>query len=362
VRSERLDQIYTPPDLAELMVKTIIERPPGVIADFSVGGGELLRAASARWPKASLLGIDLDGGTISRLKKANEHWKLETCDFLNDLSVSSSELLNRYKGRVGLVLLNPPFSCKGGTRLQMEFGGERISVSPALAFLLRALAFLKITGVALALMPAGSLISEKDATAWRLVSRRYKVRVVSRNARDVFHPYIAKTVVVRLEYRKAVRSRESRAQLSTSADLIGISIKIKRGSNQLHSLQDENAGRYYRLIHTTSMKCGTTAGEVARVRRASADVRAAAVLIPRVGLPALSKVALHRGPAVCLSDCVIALTVVSDGDLERVWSFFKDRWQDISILYGGTGAPYLTVKKLQSFLAAHGAQVSLGSM
>lgn len=337
------------------MVNSICHRPQGLVADFSVGGGELLRAAAARWPKADLFGTDIDGKTIARLRRKYKAWTLAKCDFLADARRCSA--LDLVEGSVGLVLLNPPFSCRGGTRFSVQFGRESVSASAALTFLIRALPFLHLKGVALVLMPAGSLTSEKDTAAWEMISQEYVVTLIAENAKNTFHPYVAKTVLVRVQRRQQKLRVAKLLERSLGRSLRDVSIVIRRGSNQVHELKQSAKGKLYRVVHSTCLRSGKATGSVGYVKRPKADLNTHAVLISRVGIPTQTKLVKHSGSPICLSDCVIALAVSSEDDLKVLWSFCNVYWNGLAALYSGTGAPYITIKRLISFLEQNGAEV-----
>lgn len=57
-----LDAYYTPEALAGQLVDTVAGylRNPNLIVEPSVGGGAFVKACRARWPTASIVGVDLD--------------------------------------------------------------------------------------------------------------------------------------------------------------------------------------------------------------------------------------------------------------------------------------------------------------
>ena len=113
-----MDQIYTPPYLAALMAKASRARPSQseefIVADFAAGSGELLLAAASVWPTATMVATDIDSRAVCNVRKISNSWRTGVCDFLNPRSRRSSPVLRSLKRRTNLVLLNPPFSCRGG--------------------------------------------------------------------------------------------------------------------------------------------------------------------------------------------------------------------------------------------------------
>lgn len=78
-----------------------------------------------------------------------------------------------------------------------------------------------------------------------------------------------------------------------------------------------------------------------------------AVLIPRVGMPDLGLVrAVRFENHVQLSDCVIALVCSSRIAALQVEQRIRASWDDFRNIYRGTGARYVTLSRLRTWLAA----------
>ena len=80
------DQYFTPDYVAEQLVAPFRRRKIQSVADFAAGDGELLRAAEAKWPNASIFATDLDPKCASKLKRDHDNWNIGICDFLNERS------------------------------------------------------------------------------------------------------------------------------------------------------------------------------------------------------------------------------------------------------------------------------------
>lgn len=166
-----MDCVYTPTAVADEMIRRLNPLPGRmVIADFAAGGGELLRAAVQRWPKADVIASDCDSKAIASIRRDHPHWQVDKVDFLKQIERERSVVLARARGRVRLVVLNPPFSCRGGTRWAICTDGQTLTCSLAMFFVLGSLDFLSESGVLVAVVPVGCLKSEKDAAAWNTIS------------------------------------------------------------------------------------------------------------------------------------------------------------------------------------------------
>src|SRR5688572_28975157 len=140
-----LDRYYTPPQIATRLLEGITG-DQGHISDFAAGGGSLLEAAAQHWPRAEVLGTDRDCLAVRALRIKYPLWHVGRCDLLNARSRSASPILARASGNVDLLLLNPPFSCRGGQRFSLEFDGQRITCSRAAAFIATGLGYLRKGG------------------------------------------------------------------------------------------------------------------------------------------------------------------------------------------------------------------------
>ena len=79
------------------------------------------------------------------------------------------------------------------------------------------------------------------------------------------------------------------------------------------------------------------------------------VLLPRVGQPKRSKVVQYpNSDALVLSDCVIALMCSSPDEAELLWSDLQSNWSLLEREYVGSGARYITNRRLSDLLTRLG--------
>jgi len=152
-----LDRIYTPAAVARALAEAAAGTP-GLVADFTAGEGALLAAARDRWPEARLAAVDVDGAAVEGLKERFPDADCREADFL----LAAAELAPLV-GAVDLVLLNPPFSCRGSTRHPAVVSGAALTCSRAMAFVARSLTYLAPGGELLCILPSSCLMSDKDA-------------------------------------------------------------------------------------------------------------------------------------------------------------------------------------------------------
>ena len=177
----KLDSFYTPPDAAKRLVDRLDDEPENV-ADFCAGEGELLRACVERFPAVRCVALDKSKRASSRLLAMNKTWEVHCADFLNERKMSQTGLNNE---SFDLVVMNPPFSCRG-TRYKIDLDGLSFSGSKALLFLARALQYLRIGGVLRAILPTGVVCAERDAEIVGYLKRAYGFRVFAYSSKLSF--------------------------------------------------------------------------------------------------------------------------------------------------------------------------------
>lgn len=345
------DVYYTPRSLAENMVEAVPESiSPNVIADFSVGEGSLLRAAASRWPGALLVGNDIDRSTAGRLKREFPEWRISSSDFLLDSSFSRTSARG-LAGHYDLVLLNPPFSIRGNARLEVTFRGVAIKCGLAMAFLLRAAELLSDDGCIVAIIPAGSLSSRRDEHAWNVLRQIFEVDVVSHNGKYAFESVFPLTKTVRLARRMESR-RLSGARESTLGDGGIHYADMVRGRIQMFRSDEYLDPAGAPLVHTCNIRSGLLLEGAKRVIVDGA-VSGPLVLLPRVGNPAPSKVIAYPDERpIALSDCVIGLRCEDALTARSIVKRIHEEWATFKAAYDGTGAPYISLRKLADVLDA----------
>jgi hypothetical protein len=339
-----MDRFYTPPALADTLVESVSAVQPRAVADFAAGDGRLLAAASERWPRASILAADIHTPTLRRLQRKYPEWIVLRVDFLSEGPPPRHRLFARR--RFDVVLLNPPFSCRGASKWITICGKREVHSGRAMAFVLRALEFVKPGGELLAILPAGSTTSQKDEAAWAAVRRRASVTVLQKNGYRTFEGCYPKTVLVRI---KRIPGGDAIASAASNFDGEA-GFDVVRGGLQVHKIVENKKG--VALIHSTSLQ-----GSRIRIsKRVSYDGRlfsGPAVLIPRVGAPRMEKIAvLREGRRGVLTDCVLAVRCESTESAHALQASIRARWTELEQLYRGTCAQYLTIRDLQAFLAS----------
>jgi type I restriction-modification system DNA methylase subunit len=195
----KLDDHYTPIELARIAIGHVALCDPAIVADMAAGEGSLLLEAARRWPTARIVATDIDRRTVSQLARMNRrNWKVGRCDFLGNRSRSASRILRKIEGNLNLLLMNPPFSCRGGSYRLVDTQDGPVRASLAMAFLLLGLRYLSSRGQAVAILPVGCLHNRKDELAWQYIRKRFAVRELARWDNNTFPGCAASSVLVKL--------------------------------------------------------------------------------------------------------------------------------------------------------------------
>lgn len=339
-----MDKHYTPLDLARTIVGQLKMREPRSVADFAVGDASLIDAVRERWPRVHAYGTDIDPEAIERVSGRLANFESGLCDFLSSDARAQNTLLVGLKEAVDLVFINPPFSCRGSSRVDADIGGEDIRCSVAMAFLGATLPYVSSRGAIVAILPSSCLTSEKDATARRALNRLYKLEILGEGHVNQFANCSVDTVFVVLKRRPQAR------QLS----LVGSKAPrdprwiVKRGNLPAATVcADGDAPPF---VHSTEL----IDGKVEFMRGGIAgkvSVVGPAILIPRVGRPQPSKVCwLEAGIEIVLSDCVISIQSKTLEELKHLKAWLTKNWPLVEGRFVGSCAKYITLQILGDLL------------
>ena len=256
------------------------------------------------------------------------------------------------------MLLNPPFSCRGGTRHSVETRHGVLTASTAMSFLILATEYLAERGDIACVLPANCVHSQKDIEAWKYFKARYNVRIFSNCAKGTFPDSAASTVLVRLSSGSSVKS--------TSMELptpqyppVAFRVRMVRGNCPIHrGVQERDKPT---LVHYTDIRNGTVLLNGRRGFGSYRCVNGPAILIPRVGTVTVGKVAiLDNDVRVMLSDCVIALKPEDKRQTDDLKKKLMANFEGFRGTYVGTGAPFTTMDRLRWFLLRNGIDAVTG--
>ncbi len=331
------------------------------IADFAAGDGELLLAAAAKWPEADVIATDIDSASVRRLRTLRPAWKVGKCDFLDGNSRQRTLALRDAHRKVSLVVLNPPFSCRGSQRHAVTFRNEgEVMSSRAMAFIMSAAEYLASDGRIAAILPESCLYSKKDAAAWVVLRKWFNVRTQKSFGIRTFDGCSAKTAIVTLTSTSgAAVYREGHGEVLETRGRRRIHVRIVRGAVPVHKATNGWAGCEWPVVHTTNLRNSKVGDIYMWLRQPHRNAAGPAILLPRVGKPDFGKFAVYRGrQRLVLSDCVYALLCDNVDDAECLHRRLGDAWECVVMeSYTGTCAPYLTIDALVGILGKLGCVV-----
>lgn len=330
------DAYYTPEVLADKLINYISEDNITSAVDFCVGDGKLLDAVTRRFPNVQCYGNDITSKVIETLREKRKDWVLSLCDFTDEESFEA--ILGVGDRTYDLIVLNPPFTCKGSTICNVMFDGETYHVSTAMRFIVRAMKYRAKNGLIYAILPSSCAYSLKDKKLWNYLESNYNLQVLEDSDRMYWSICSASIIMV---------SIGGQVHASRNIDVDGFDFKtlpiieVIRGRISVHNASYTDGHKGVKYIHTTHMQGGKIKSSL-RVNAAPCyQVQGPAVLIPRVCHPNRGKVCVYAGYSkIVPSDCVIVLRTATSDDASIVAERIIANWQQFVSIYQGTAAKY----------------------
>ncbi|SDQ29871.1 Methyltransferase small domain-containing protein [Pseudoxanthomonas sp. CF385] len=347
------DYYPTPPHLAKELVELVAVDEPKLVADFSAGSGNLLVSAAARWPHADITAIDIQREFTDALKRTYPSWQIGTCNFLSSNSSKSCKALKGIKGRVDVVLLNPPFSRASTEGVFVLPCGTEISCSPALKFVLESQRYLSSKGEISTVLPISALYGSRDADARAYLSENWSLKINRVVGRRTFRNCFVETALVN------VRAKVPEPRSPTTLEVVNMerSLTIKRGRVHVHSAVPSKSKKAVEFLHTTNLKHNKVLHSSFRSPSVPSTLSGPAVVIPRVGRPDRRKICIIGAQRkFVMSDCLIALVPSPPFSTRELQQLLIDNFSDISATYVGTGAPFTTIERLRDALRRLGIE------
>lgn len=347
------DRYYTPSDLAATLVLACSSRSAGSVADFAVGDGALLHAAKVRWPSARLIGCDIDACALSKVRERLPEAELHQVDFLQSRSPGCRDVGLHEKYNV--VLLNPPFSMRGNQYFDVNIDGKAFRCGRAFAFISWSLSHLAKNGELVAIVPSYSLENELDQNIRTYLTTNLGMEVFAGPKLQTFVGCQVRVSVVRLSLSRR-RTRVERIPESKKFDsAIGtkVPVRVMRGGLSVVDAKPQSGG--LRFFHSTDLRSNVAPLRYIDVSATKRVVRGPALLIPRVGRPNQSSIRIvDFGDRFALSDCVIALQSLDGSGHKKIVDAIIQDWMHFESIYSGTGARFVTIKRLCFWLGEVG--------
>lgn len=166
---------YTPPKVANFLVRQLKISAPEVVVDICCGSCNLLHAAGKRWPESKLLGVDI-----------NVHSASDVCIIQSD----GRKYAIDHIGSFPLVLANPPFDfidTRGNfPELYSGFETKYIASRLEIEMLLANLLLLNNNGTLLIIMPSTFVDAETNIGIRRHIASKYHIQKIFFLPEDTF--------------------------------------------------------------------------------------------------------------------------------------------------------------------------------
>ena len=352
------DDFYTPEALARDLIELSGQRNPKTIADFAVGDGALLEEAKKKWPEAQLHGLDLDPKAISRAQSSLPSLRAFRSDYLSSEALEATTAL---QGKIDLVLLNPPFTCRGASFETTDFGDNFIKCSKAMAFLLRSCRYLRPNGEILAIVPRSCLYSQKDSQARNTLSDAHNFENLEVYQSPGFRKASVSVHLARITKRRdgVVRQLTQKSEIKKRiAPKHPYRLVYMRGS---HAVADGVFNTHGpSLIHTTDLFNFEVSISRRRATRETNLVSGKVLMLPRVARPNVEKIAVGSFiQPVVPSDCIVCVKTVPAGFEEHLQTQIRLFWDALEEAYSGTCASYLTMEAFGAFAVKLGYMAEL---
>lgn len=340
------DSFYTPPYLAGQLLSYVVGNPRTAI-DFCVGDGGLLTAAQERFPDIRCFGVDISAEVVGKLMSRQPAWHLTHCDFKSQSKRAKVPFLQG--ASFDLIVLNPPFTCRGSTINHVNIGDEEFHVSTAMSFLVEALPYISDGGAIYAILPISCIYSQKDRKCWQYLQKHYHACALTEVHKASFNGKCAPNIA--LVYLGREPYPESNTQQEANNSQLKFQLKaINRGRLGVYQMEPAlNGEPKLPYIHTTNLRNGELV-DVAFTRRGIKEsVKGYGVLIPRICNPSAQKVVVLDKEECILSDCVVLLQTRTKRQAQQLKSYLLDNWADFTKNYVGTGARYITMERLKAY-------------
>lgn len=335
--SRGLDAYYTPSWLAKLVAEALPSDLRGAVLDPCVGTGALLEAVGERFGSTTqLLGMDIDGPTVSAISAVHPDWSVSRADFLVPRSRRASTVWRAASRELSAVVLNPPFSYRGNGGRSLRYLDFEGRVAPAMHFLVEILTELSPTRGVIAVLPDGALDAERHESLWSQIGTRFNVERLERIKTSSFRGARVSTSLIRLELGASVVGVVAPIEQRKLTVAGCRCVELVRGRVPVHVARGFAPDESTQFLHTTSARGGTL-------------MTAPSSLSDEAPLVVLNRIGKWRAPftievgRVVLSDCLIALRPRERHQLDSLVESITRAQKDFAGEYRGTGAQYVTV-------------------
>lgn len=338
-----IDQYYTPKAIATNIFANLDKFES--VADFAIGDGSLIK--NLPFEPNRVIGIDINPTTIEALSKTHQKWDLHTGDFLSPTE-STILWLADFRNKLDLIVLNPPFSCKGKKRIEVKINNKKFVSRIAIAFLIKAFDYLADHGQLIAILPLSTLKSEADTSAFVELSSTWDIEYGDKFGPSTFVGCAPSSIVVKFK-KKTTNSPDNKVIQLRKNEIS--SLEIVRGTV---TIPETHRSGKFPVLHTVNLKNHGVHTVTKFTDRQIKYVSGTYLCLPRVCKPLKDKIVIIRNQSFVLSDCVFAIKTSDNFSIDQLKQIIINNWNEFSSLYESTCAPYITTNQLQNFFKNHG--------
>lgn len=347
-----MDRFYTPVSVASTLTDAVGVSGVQSCADPNCGHGRLLLSAEAQWPDAEFWGLDIDRRAVRRVRRHRPRWTVSVGNLLSPRSVARTQIF-RNGNRCDVLLTNPPFSMGPGKGVVRAGAAYRCSL--AMAHILAGIELFRPRCAIGAIVPESLLYSDLDEAARAELAKAWAVEEIRCVPQATFQGTRAHSslVVLRPENRGSERSGVDRIEAAG-----GVAADLVRGGLPVHEAR-LSAEKGIPFVHSTDLVALVEGSYRAKLvfPLGRGCVVGPVILLPRVGVPSVEHVAaLEFEHPVQLSDCVIGLRFISNNAAMNTAEMIRAKADSLVGLYKGTGARYVTVRRVEKWCVSVGVE------
>lgn len=338
-----LDAYYTPAAIARKLISYLPADVSGAVLDPTVGDGALLNAVHHRYKgHVPLLGMDINENALRTLRRERPSWCLSKANSLNGQSRRASAAWQKARLELDAVVMNPPFSHKGGGGAWVEFGSFAGYVAPAIHFLIEMISNLNPKHGFYTILPDGALRAEKHEHVWHEIEKIFEVSVLAKLRTSLFSGARVSTSIVHLKVGQTIRGETALFQSGNSNSCR--CVEIIRGRVPVYKARLDEIRDPAPFVHTSPI--GST--HYPQFSDMSLSDSTPFVLISRVG--SWREPRTFEIGHIVLSDCVIAIRPMHRHNLGGIRDSISEHEESFHDAMRGTGAQYLTIRALTQCL------------
>ena len=347
-----MDRFYTPKKLALKLTDAVGVSRVNSCGDPNCGHGQLLLSAEAQWPEAEFWGLDIDRRAVQRVRRRRPRWTVSVGNLLSPHSVVRTHVF-RNRSRCDVLLTNPPFSMGAGKGVVRTGVDYRSSV--AMAHILAAIELFRPKYAVGAIVPESLLYSELDQAAREYLGKTWALEEALCVPQSSFKGTRAHAALVVM---RPHNGEGRNGGVVPTGPAGGVAADLVRGGLPVHEalLSAEDGVPF---VHSTDL--AALANGSYRTKAVfplgRGCVVGAVILLPRVGVPSVEHIApLEFERPVQLSDCVIGLRFSSNEAARRTAEMIRGESESLVGLYRGTGARYVTVRRVEDWCVSIGVE------